>query len=301
MPARRTIPANREPDAAVSPIVTPYFHAGTHTWAYVVADPATRTAAIVDPVLDYDAASGRTATLFADALLAHVREGRLSVAWVLETHAHADHLSAAGHLCAETGAKLGIGAGIVAVQRHFGALYNLGDAFAADGRQFDARFDDGASFALGALEVRVLATPGHTPDGVTYVVGDAAFIGDTLFPPDVGTARCDFPGGDAALLHASMMRILALPPGTRLFHCHDYPPQGRAPRAESGIGEQRERNIHLAGRDAAAYVELRTARDRTLPVPQLLLPALQWNIRGGRRPPPESNGIAYLKVPLDAL
>jgi glyoxylase-like metal-dependent hydrolase (beta-lactamase superfamily II) len=283
----------------MNPTVTPYFHAGTHTWAYVVADPASGTAAIIDPVLDYDAASGRTATLFADALLAHVRDGRLTVAWVLETHAHADHLSAAGHLCAETGAQLGIGAGIVAVQRHFGALCHL-DAFDADGRQFDARFEDGARFALGALEVQVLATPGHTPDGVTYVVGDAAFVGDTLFPPDVGTARCDFPGGDAATLHRSMMRILALPAGTRLYHCHDYPPQGRAPRADSRIDEQRAHNVHLAGRDADAYVELRTTRDRTLPVPQLLLPALQWNIRGGRPPPPESNGIAYLKVPLDA-
>ena len=285
----------------MTPIVTPYFHTGTHTWAYVVADPTTGTAAVVDPVLDYDAPSGRTATLFADAMLAHVRDRKLSLAWVLETHAHADHLSAAGHLVAETGAKLGIGAGIVAVQRHFKALYHLGDEFVPDASQFDARFEDGDRFALGALEVQVLATPGHTPDGLTYVVGDAAFVGDTLFPPDVGTARCDFPGGDAATLHRSITKILALPAGTRLYHCHDYPPQGRAPRADSRIDEQRAHNVHLAGRDAHAYVELRTARDRTLPVPQLLLPALQWNIRGGRPPPKESNGIAYLKVPIDAF
>ncbi|HET9484647.1 MAG TPA: MBL fold metallo-hydrolase [Xanthomonadales bacterium] len=285
----------------MNPIVTPFFHAATHTYSYVVADPAGSAAAIIDPALDYDPAAARTATLFADALLAHVRDRKLALAWVLETHAHADHLSAAGYLCGQTGAKLGIGAGIVEVQRHFGALFGLGDDFVPDGRDFDARFADGDRFALGALEVRVLATPGHTPDGLTYVIGDAAFVGDTLFPPDVGTARCDFPGGDAATLYRSLQRILALPESTRLFHCHDYPPGARAPRAESVIAEQRVQNPHLAGGTEAAFVALRTARDRTLPVPTLLLPALQWNIRGGRAPPPDANGRAYLRLPLDAL
>src|SRR5688572_8218260 len=211
----------------MNPIVTPYFHAPTHSYAYVIADPAGTAAAIVDPVLDYDPVRARTATLFADAMLAHVRGRKLELAWVLETHAHADHLSAAGYLCAQTGARLGIGAGIEAVQRHFAPLFELDEATCA--RAFDVRFDDGARFALGTLEVHVVATPGHTADGVAYLVGDAAFVGDTLFQPDVGTARCDFPGGDAATLYGTIGKLLALPPATRLFHGHDYPTKGREP------------------------------------------------------------------------
>lgn len=279
----------------MQPIVTPYFHAATHTWSYLVACPATATAAIVDPVLDYDAAAARTATLTADALLAHVREHKLTLAFVLETHAHADHLSAAGYLRHETGAVLGIGAGIAEVDRHAATLFGgeLGRG------AFDRRFAAGECFALGALEVEVLATPGHTPDGVTYRIGDAAFVGDTLFPPDVGTARCDFPGGDAATLYRSIARILALPDATTLYHGHDYPPAGRGPRATSTVAEQRRANVHLAGKDEAQYVALREARDRTLPVPALLLPALQWNLAGGRAPSPDANGVSYLKLPLD--
>ncbi|HVF34078.1 MAG TPA: MBL fold metallo-hydrolase [Candidatus Saccharimonadia bacterium] len=285
----------------MSPTVTPFFHSATHSYAYVVADPSSAAAAIVDPVLDFEPASARTATLFADAMLAHLRDRKLELRWVLETHAHADHLSAAGYVCAQTGAALGIGAGIAAVQAHFANLFGLEAQLAHEPDAFDARFGDGERIAFGALELQIVATPGHTPDGVTYVIGDAAFVGDTVFQPDVGTARCDFPGADAATLYRSIERILALPEPMRLFHCHDYPPRGREPRAQSDAAGQRARNIHLAGRDEAAFVELRTARDRTLPVPALLLPAMQWNLRGGRAPAREANGIAYLKLPLDAI
>jgi glyoxylase-like metal-dependent hydrolase (beta-lactamase superfamily II) len=284
----------------MKPDVVPFFHAATNTYAYVVSDPATRAAAIIDPVLDYEPRSGRSATLFADALVAHVHEKKLAPAWILETHAHADHLSAGDYLREQLGAKLAIGAGIVAVQRHFKQLFNLGGEVAADGSQFDHLFGDGEEFTLGAIAARALGTPGHTPDSMTYCIGDAAFVGDTLFAPDVGTARCDFPGGDARMLYGSIQRILALPATTRLFLAHDYPTAGRQPRAQTDIAEQRAANIHLAGQDEAGYVLLRETRDRTLAAPQLLLPALQVNIRGGRLPPAEGNGIAYLRIPLNA-
>jgi len=286
---------------APTPTVTPFFHAATSTWSYLVADPGSRAAAIVDPALDFEPRAARTGTLFADAILAHVHEKKLEVAWILETHAHADHLSAAQYLKAETGAKVAIGRGITRVQSHFRDFYGLGTAFAADGSQFDRLWDDGDTFAIGAIEARVLATPGHTSDSLTYVIGDAAFVGDTLFAPDVGTARCDFPGGDAALLWRSIGRILDLPPATRLFLAHDYPPPGREPQAQSSIAAQRERNPHLAGNDEAAYVALRNARDATLPVPQLLLPALQVNIRAGHLPEADADGQRYLRLPVDRL
>ena len=286
---------------APAPTVTPFFHAATCTWSYVVADPDSRTTAIVDPALDFEPKAARTGTLFADAILAHVHEKKLDVAWILETHAHADHLSAAQYLKAETGARVAIGRGITRVQLHARDLFGLGAGFATDGSQFDRLWDDGERFAIGGLEARVLATPGHTSDSLTYVIGDAAFVGDTLFAPDVGTARCDFPGGDAALLWRSIGRILDLPPATRLYLAHDYPPPGREPQAQSSIAAQRERNLHLAGKDEAAYVALRTARDATLPVPQLLLPSLQVNIRAGRLPEPEADGQRYLRLPLDRL
>ena len=281
--------------------VVPFFHAGTSTYAYVVSDPASGAAAIVDPVLDFDLKSGRTATLFADALIAQAHQTKLDVQWILETHAHADHLSAGAYLKEQLGARLAIGAGIVDVQRHFKRVFNLGDEFRADGSDFDRLFGDGDTFALGALECRVLATPGHTPDSVTYVIGDAAFIGDTLFAPDVGSARCDFPDGDARALYRSIQSILGLPGDTRLCLAHDYPPSGRQPRAMVTIAEQRGANIHVKDLDEEGYVLLREVRDRTLAHPQLLLPAIQVNIRGGRLPPPDDNGTSYLRIPLNAI
>ncbi|RYD14718.1 MAG: MBL fold metallo-hydrolase [Lysobacteraceae bacterium] len=290
-----------DPVAGV-PEVESFFHADTGTFTHVVYDREGGAAAIVDPVLDYDAAAARTSTTSVDDVLAFVRAHRLSVEWILETHAHADHLSAGGVLRERLGARLAIGRGITRVQAHFGALFGLGGEVPADGSQFDRLFDDGDAFRIGGCEARVIATPGHTVDGVTYLVGDAAFVGDTLFAPDVGTARADFPGADAAQLHASLQRILALPAGTRLFLCHDYPVQGRSPIAHTSIADERARNPHLAGSvDAPAYIAMRRARDAQLPVPRLLLPALQVNIRGGRLPAPDANGIRYLRLPLDAL
>lgn len=285
---------------APRPEVQSFFHAGTGTWTHVVHDG--HVAAIIDPVLDYDAATARTATASIDAVLAYARAHGLRVAWILETHAHADHLSAAGHAHDVLGAPIGIGRGIVEVQAHFKQVYGLGADFAADGHQFDRLLDDGDTLAIGALALRVLTTPGHTRDSLTYLVGDAAFIGDTLFAPDVGSARCDFPGGDPAQLYASIRRILALPAATRLFLCHDYPPSARAPIAETSIGAQSLRNRHVGGgATETAFIAQRRVRDATLPAPRLLLPALQVNIRGGRLPPPEADGHRYLRLPLNRV
>jgi glyoxylase-like metal-dependent hydrolase (beta-lactamase superfamily II) len=285
-----------------APLVEAFFDKDTGTFSYVVYDDAGGAAAIIDPVLDYDAVSACTATVSADRMLVFVQANRLSVEWILETHAHADHLSAGGYLRDQLGAKLAIGRGIVDVQVRFKTLFGLGDAFVADGRQFDRLFEDGDRFLIGRCEARVVATPGHTNDGVTYVVCDAAFIGDTLFAPELGTARCDFPGGDAARLYGSIRNILALPADTRLFLCHDYPPVGRGPIAQSSVASQVQDNIHVGqGASQDAFVAIRTARDATLPVPRLLLAALQVNIRGGRLPDAEVSGIAYLKLPLNQL
>jgi glyoxylase-like metal-dependent hydrolase (beta-lactamase superfamily II) len=284
------------------PAVEAFFHKDTNTFTYVVDAGEGGAGVIIDPVLDYDAVAARTGTQSADKVLEHVRARRLGVEWVLETHAHADHLSAAGYFCDLLGARLAIGRGIVDVQSRCKALFDLDDGFVADGRQFDRLLDDADVLHAGALDVRAIATPGHTADGLTYLIGDAAFVGDTLFAPDVGTARCDFPGGDAASLFRSTHRILALPADTRMFLCHDYPPAGRSPLAETTVDAQRERNIHLAnGVGEADYVALRDARDRTLAPPRLLLPALQVNVRGGRMPIAEDNGIAYLRLPLNQL
>jgi len=278
------------------------FDAPTGSWSYLVIDPHSRQAAIIDPVLDYDAAAARTGTAGADRLLQVVRERNLAVAWILETHAHADHLTAAAYLKAQLGAPLAVGAGICGVQQTFARIFNLGDRFATDGSQFDRLLVDGDSLPLGNLAIQVLATPGHTGDSVSYLIGDAVFIGDTLFMPDVGSARCDFPGGNAATLYASVQRLYALGDGTRLFVCHDYPPPGRQALCESSVAAQRAGNIHLQdGVDLDAFVALRTERDATLPVPRLLLPAIQVNIRAGQPPPPESNGVSYLKLPIDVL
>ncbi|HEX2595562.1 MAG TPA: MBL fold metallo-hydrolase [Luteimonas sp.] len=284
------------------PDVAAFLHADSNTWSYVASDPATREAAIIDPVLDFDAKSGRTGTTSAQALLDHVQAHALDVRWLLETHAHADHLTAAHWLKQHLPrATLAIGAGIRTVQATFRPLFNAD--FAIDGSQFDRLFADGDRFALGDIPARVIAVPGHTPDSIAYLIGDALFTGDSLFLPDGGSARCDFPGGDAAQLYRSIQRLFAeLPDATRVFVCHDYGPGGRALAHETTIGAQRRDNIHLRGGvDEAAFVATRTTRDATLPVPALLLPALQVNLRGGALPAPEDNGVRYLKIPLDAL
>ncbi|MHB8425750.1 MAG: MBL fold metallo-hydrolase [Gammaproteobacteria bacterium] len=278
-----------------------FFHEPTSTFSYVVADTAARRAAVIDPVLDYNAAAGHTATASVQAMVTHVRESNFSLEWVLETHAHADHLSAAQFIRRELGGKIALGEGICTVQRHFKSLYNLEAGFIPDGRQFDHLFRDGETFHIGKLDARVMATPGHTSDSVTYVIGEAAFVGDTLFMPDSGTARCDFPGGDAGALYDSIRRILSLPEATRLCVCHDYAPGGREHQNETTVAEQKRANIHVHdGVSREEFMKLRTARDKTLSVPALLLPSIQVNIRAGALPECEGNGIAYLKIPLNA-
>ena len=284
------------------PEVEARYHADTGTWSYVVADPATRAAAIIDPVLDFEAKGARTSTLSAQALLDFVEAGGLSLRWILETHAHADHLSAAAWLQERTGAPIGIGAGIRNVQAAFKPIYGLEPEFPTDGSQFDRLFEDGERFALGELEVEVIPTPGHTSDSISYRIGDALFVGDSIFMPDGGTARCDFPGGDAQVLYDSIQRLYALPDATRVFVCHDYGPGGREPRAQTTIAEQKAANIHVrANTRKSEFVELRTKRDATLALPALILPAVQVNIRAGRLPPLRDDGRRYLTLPLDAL
>ena len=284
---------------AVSPEIRAFFDEATNSVSYLVADPATRAAAAIDPVLGFDPVSGRIDHEGADRILSAAEEGGYSIAWILETHAHADHLSAAQYLKRRTGAKLAIGAGIRKVQGAFAPRFGADDV-KPDGGDFDRLLDDGEALALGDVTIEVIATPGHTPACVSYKVGDAVFVGDTMFMPDYGTARCDFPGGDARQLYRSMQRILSLPRETRLFMCHDYKAPGRDAFAwETTVGEQRDRNVHIAGGVGEDdYVAMRTARDATLKVPKLLYPAIQVNIRGGRLPPPEANGMRYLKLPL---
>jgi glyoxylase-like metal-dependent hydrolase (beta-lactamase superfamily II) len=282
-----------------------FFDPATSTVTHVVADLATRRAAVIDSVLDFDPRSGRTTTTSAEAVVDWVQEQGLTVDWLLETHAHADHLSAAPWLRQRLGGRIAIGLHIREVQAVFSRLFNAPD-IATDGAPFDRLFDDGERFSIGSLEVEVMHTPGHTPACVSYLLrsdaGLDAFIGDTLFMPDYGSARCDFPGGDAAVLHASVRRLLALPPDTRLHLCHDYPPDERAPAWVCSVGEQRRANIHLHdGVGVAEFVAMRRARDATLELPLLLLPAIQVNVRAGMLPPPEDNGTRYLKIPLNVL
>jgi len=286
-----------------SPDVRAFFHEASHTFSYVAWDPATRKAAVLDAVLDYEAASGRTGHAAADAIIAFVRAEGLTLDWVIDTHVHADHLSAAPHVQSQLGGKLAIGEHIRAVQDTFGALFNAGSAFARDGSQFDHLFADGERYRLGSIEATAIHTPGHTPACMTHVIGDAAFVGDTLFMPDYGTARCDFPGGDAATLYRSIRRIFALPDATRIFLCHDYKAPGRDEFAhQTTVAAERQGNIHVRdGIGEAEFVAMRRARDATLNVPQLLLPAVQVNMRAGALPPAEDNGVRYLKIPLDAL
>mgnify|MGYP001286566692 CR=1 FL=1 len=283
------------------PEVRTFFHEPTNTAAHLVWDPTTKDAAIIDSVLDYDAAAGRTDTAFADQILAGAAEEGVRIAWILETHAHADHLSAAPYLKDRTGAPIGMGSRIVEVQKVFRPIFHATD-LNPDGGQFDRLFEDEETFALGNLTVQVLHTPGHTPACSTYVIGDAAFVGDTLFMPDGGSARADFPGGDARTLFRSMRRILELPPETRLFMCHDYGPNGREIRWESTVAEERAHNIHVKdGVTEDEFVAMREARDRTLGMPRLILPSLQVNMRAGHLPPAEPNGRVFLKLPVNAL
>lgn len=284
-----------------NPVVQHFFDEPSNTFSYVVQDPASRACAIIDSVLDFDYAAGSTSTVSADAIIAYVREHDLQVAWILETHVHADHLSAASYLHAQLGGKTGIGAHICQVQEIFGEAFNAGLEFARDGSQFDRLFKDNDSFTIGTLQARVMHTPGHTPACLTYVIGNAAFVGDTLFMPDYGTARCDFPGGDAHVLYRSIRRVLALPDTTRLFLCHDYKAPGREDYVhETSVVAQREHNIHVHdGVSEDAFATMRNARDATLDMPRLILPSVQINMRAGELPPAEDNGQAYLKIPLN--
>lgn len=283
-----------------------FFDTGTSTFSYLVLDTASKRCAIIDSVLDYDPKSGRTRTTQADRLIARVRELGATVDWIIETHAHADHLSAAAYLKAKLGGRTGIGEHITEVQKIFGSIFNAGATFATDGRQFDQLFADGDTFSTGKLTFTVMHTPGHTPACLSYLVSDGeetiAFVGDTLFMPDTGSARCDFPGGDARTLYRSIRRLLELPASTRLYLCHDYPPNGRATTCTTTVGEQHSANIHVRdGIGEDEFVAVRTKRDATLEVPVLLLPAIQVNMRCGAFPEAEDNGVSYLKIPLNAL
>jgi glyoxylase-like metal-dependent hydrolase (beta-lactamase superfamily II) len=283
-------------------IVHGIFDKATWTVTYIVHSGVGSACAIIDSVLDYDPKSGRTSTTSADKVVAYVQANQLQVAWILETHAHADHVSAAPYLKKHLGGKTAIGTRITQVQKVFKGIFNLETSFKEDGSQFDQLLDSDEEFKVGELIGKVLFVPGHTPACVAYQFGDAVFVGDTLFMPDVGTARCDFPGGDAQALYASTRKILSLPPETRLFMCHDYPPNDRAVAFETTVAEQRAKNIHVHdGITEAQFVEMRTKRDATLDMPVLILPAVQINIRAGELPPKESNGVSYLKIPLDAL
>jgi glyoxylase-like metal-dependent hydrolase (beta-lactamase superfamily II) len=286
----------------VQPTVTSFHHAGTGTWTHVVADAASQQAAIIDPVLDYDWKAGRTSTAAADLVVAHCRANALRVRWILETHAHADHLSSAHYLQGLLGGEIAIGQGIRSVQRTFKSLFGLGPEFQPDGSQFDRLLDDDSTLPLGNGSIHVMPTPGHTNDSVSFLVGNAVFIGDTLFMPDSGSARCDFPGGNASELYRSVQRLFLLPAGTRVFVCHDYSPGGRAAVCETTIDEQRRANTHIRdGIDEATFVRMRTERDATLDVPNLIIPSVQVNIRAGRLPPAEADGTSYLRVPVDVF
>lgn len=283
--------------------VEPFFDPATFTYSYVVSDPASRRCAVVDSVLDYDPAAGRTRTASADRLIAYVREQELTLEWILETHVHADHLSAAPYIQRQLGGRLAIGEHITVVQRTFGTLFNAESGFATDGSQFDHLLKDGDRFSVGGIQAQALHTPGHTPACMTYLIGDAAFVGDTLFMPDYGTARCDFPGGDARTLYRSIRRLFDLPDATRLFMCHDYKAPGREHFLyQTSVGEERAHNVHVhEGISEDEFVAMRQARDATLGMPALILPSVQVNMRAGQLPPAEANGTRYLKIPLNAL
>lgn len=290
-------------DKCLRPSIAGFFDEATNTVTYVVHDPKTAEAAIVDSVLDFEAASGRTSNGSADRIIEYITSNNLKVMWHIETHAHADHISAAPYLQEKLGGKLAIGREIIRVQEVFGKLFNAGTDFERDGSQFDKLFDDGETFKLGELEGIALHVPGHTPADMAFIIGDAAFVGDTIFMPDFGTARADFPGGDAHKLFRSIRRLLSLPEDTRLFLCHDYKAPGRDDYAwETTVKQQREQNVHVKdGVTEDEFVEMRTSRDRTLAMPNLIMPSVQVNIRGGRLPDPEDNGVSYIKIPVNAV
>lgn len=284
-------------DAKQQPDIRPFFDEATNTASYLVSDPVSRQAAVIDPVLDYDATTGKASTRSADAILEAAKAAGLDIAWVLETHAHADHLSAAPYIKVKTGAQVGIGEHIREVQKIFRPVFNAQD-ISGDGAEFDRLFRDGETFGIGGLAVKVLHTPGHTPACISYVIGENVFVGDTLFQPDYGTARADFPGGDARTLYRSIQKLLALPPETRVFVCHDYKHEGRDSYVlETTIGQER-RNKHIAGVSEDGFVEMRETRDKGLAAPLLLLPSIQTNIRAGQLPPAEANGVSYIKIPV---
>jgi glyoxylase-like metal-dependent hydrolase (beta-lactamase superfamily II) len=305
MPDSAIAQANSQIVAAQSgvPVIKSFFDGPTYTVTYVVHDPETGRAAIIDSVWDFDPASGRTSFASADAVIAYVQEKALTVDWLLETHAHADHLSAAPYLQQKLGGKIAIGEHIVAVQQVFGKLFNAGTDFERDGSDFDQLWKDGDQFKIGNLDVTVLHVPGHTPACIAYVVGDAVFVGDTMFMPDYGTARADFPGGDARTLYNSARRILSLPPETRLFMCHDYLPAGRTEYVwETTVAAERTANVHIHdGINENEFVAMREARDATLDMPRLILPSVQVNMRAGHLPPADDNGVTYLKIPVNAV
>jgi glyoxylase-like metal-dependent hydrolase (beta-lactamase superfamily II) len=289
-------------DLSVKPEVTAFFDAPTNTISYVVKDPGSNACAVIDSVMDIDYAAGRITYDSADAIIAHIRDRGLTLEWLIETHVHADHLSAAPYIQGKLGGRIGIGEQITVVQEVFGKVFNEGTEFRRDGSQFDRLFKDGDSYSIGGMRAFALHTPGHTPACMTHVIGDAAFVGDTLFMPDGGSARADFPGGDARTLFRSMRRILELPPQTRLFMCHDYGPNGREIRWESTVADERAHNIHVRdGMSEDDFVAMREARDKTLGMPRLILPSLQVNMRAGALPPAEPNGRVFLKLPVNAL
>ncbi|NJS38171.1 MAG: MBL fold metallo-hydrolase [Rhodobacteraceae bacterium] len=295
---------NRPPkvDMTVKPLVTGFFDPATNTISYVVQDPASVSCAIVDSVMDIDYAAGRITYTHADAMIAHIRDHGLKLEWLIETHVHADHLSAAPYIQGALGGKIGIGRNITVVQDTFGKVFNEGTEFQRDGSQFDRLFDDGDTYTVGTMVCFALHTPGHTPACMTHVMGNAAFVGDTLFMPDGGSARADFPGGDAGQLYDSIQRVLTLPDAMRLFMCHDYGPNGREIRWETTVAEEKAHNIHVSGgRTRDDFIAFRTARDKTLDMPKLIIPALQVNMRGGQLPAPDKDGKRHLKVPLNGL
>jgi glyoxylase-like metal-dependent hydrolase (beta-lactamase superfamily II) len=286
---------------AVKPEVKGFFDPATNTISYVVKDPGSTACAIVDSVMDIDYAAGRITYDHADEIIAYVRSQGLKVDWLIETHVHADHLSAAPYIQRQLGGKIGIGRNITVVQDTFGKVFNEGTEFQRDGSQFDRLFDDGDTYIVGGMHCVALHTPGHTPACMTHLMGDAAFVGDTLFMPDGGSARADFPGGDAGQLYDSIQKVLALPDATRLFMCHDYGPNGRAIQWETTVGDEKAHNIHVSGKTRAEFVALRTSRDKTLDMPKLIIPSLQVNMRGGDLPPADEDGKRFLKVPINGL
>ncbi len=289
-------------DLKIKPDVTAFFDPGSNTISYVVKDPTSQSCAIVDSVMDIDYAAGRIHFEHADEIIAHVKANNLTVEWLIETHVHADHLSGAPYIQKQLGGKIGIGRNITIIQETFGKVFNAGTEFQRDGSQFDRLFDDGDTYSIGSMSAQVIHTPGHTPACMTHIIGDAAFVGDTLFMPDGGSARADFPGGDAGVLYDSIQRVLSLPDETRLFMCHDYGPNGRDIQWETTVGDEKAHNIHVGGgKTKEEFVKFRTERDAQLAMPKLIIPSLQVNMRAGEMPPEDDNGTTYLKVPVNVL